>query len=201
MIVRSAPPLTVRTILDHLGHSAAGLWLHQCVRLLLGGNEPRLATGLRPASRGGGIPLRPWQRMVAAFGDWSSVSELAWRGETPSDDRTDRFRRFCHDCEEDTPHEGFDEFGPGWYAQICRCGRCGKRGHPDLAACLLVIRQALIGAESHIPCKLAPAVTGLLRRRDRQRASRRHRSTRAARGGSARRRRDSAGESCSRGVD
>jgi hypothetical protein len=128
MIVRSAPPLTVRNILDHLGHSAARLWLHQCVRLLLGSNEPRLATGLRPASRGGGIPLRPWQRMVAAFGDWSSVSELAWRGETPSDDRTDRFRRFCHDCEEDTPHEGFDEFGPGWYAQICRCRRCGKEG-------------------------------------------------------------------------
>jgi hypothetical protein len=128
MIVRSAPRLTVRNILDHLGHSAAGLWLSQWVRLLLGCNEPRLATGLRPASRGGGIPLRPWQRMVAPFGDWSSVSERAWRGETPSDDRTDRFRSFCHDCEEDTPHEAFDEFGPGWYAQICRCWRCGKEG-------------------------------------------------------------------------
>jgi hypothetical protein len=43
-----------------------------------------------------------------------------------------------------------------------------ERGHSDLAACLLVIRPALIGAESHIPCKLAPAATGL-RRRDRQR--------------------------------
>jgi hypothetical protein len=127
MIARSALPLTVRNLLDHIGHSATGLWLHYSVRLLLGSDEPCLAPRLPPAGRGGAIPLSRWQRMVAAFGDWSSVSELAWRGETPSDDRTDRFRRFCQDCGEDTAHEGFDEFGPDWYAQICRCRSCGQQ--------------------------------------------------------------------------
>jgi hypothetical protein len=43
-------------------------------------------------------------------------------------DRPERFRRFCRDCGEDTPHEGFDEFGAGWYAQICRCRYCGEQG-------------------------------------------------------------------------
>ena len=57
MIVRSAPPLTVRNILDHLGRAAARLWLRQCVLLLLGSNEPRLATGLRPGPVvAGGFP-------------------------------------------------------------------------------------------------------------------------------------------------
>jgi hypothetical protein len=126
MIARSALPLTLRNILDHLGHSATGPWLHHCVRLLLGSNEPRPAARLQPAGRGGGIRLSRWQRTVAAFGDWSSASQLAWRGESPSDDRTDRIRRFCQDCRNDTTHEGFDEFGPGWYAQICRCRSCGQ---------------------------------------------------------------------------
>jgi hypothetical protein len=58
----------------------------------------------------------------------SLLGSAAWRGETPSDDRPDRFRRFCQDCGEDTAHEGFDEFGPGWYAQICCCRRCGQQG-------------------------------------------------------------------------
>ena len=43
-------------------------------------------------------------------------------------DRPERFRRFCRDCGEDIPHDGFDEFGAGWYAQICRCRYCGEQG-------------------------------------------------------------------------
>jgi hypothetical protein len=43
-------------------------------------------------------------------------------------DRPERFRRFCRDCGEDTPHDGFDEFGVGWYAQICRCRYCRGEG-------------------------------------------------------------------------
>jgi len=126
MLARSARPLTVRNVLDHLGHSATGPWLHHCVRLLLGSDERGLVARLRFAGRAGGIPTSRWQRAVAAFGDWSSVSQLTCRSETPSGDRTDRFRRFCQDCGEDTAHEGFDEFGLGWYAQICRCRSCGQ---------------------------------------------------------------------------
>ena len=34
---------------------------------------------------------------------------------------------FGPDCGEETAHEGFDELGPGWYAQICRCRLCGRQ--------------------------------------------------------------------------
>jgi hypothetical protein len=63
--------------------------------------------------------------------DWvglPSVRDLSLRNKAPLCDRTDRFRCYCRDCDEDTPHEQFDEFGPGWYAQICRCRRCGQEG-------------------------------------------------------------------------
>ena len=69
-----------------------------------------------------------WQRVVAAFEEWWTASYLAWRREIPSGDYTERLCRFCRDCDNDTPHESFDEFGIGWYAQIYRCRYCGGQG-------------------------------------------------------------------------
>lgn len=106
MIARSALPFTLRQILDRVG---------------LASRQQRNGTF-------GGIRLNRLQGLCAALGDWSSVSDLARRSETLSGDRPERFRRFCRDCGEDTPHESFDEFGAGWYAQICRCRRCGRQG-------------------------------------------------------------------------
>ena len=100
MIARSALPFTLRSIIDRFGLGAAT----QC--------------------RGRGSS---WQRMIVAFEEWWIKSYFAWR----------RFRRpstrsgsadFAADCSEDTPHEGFDEFGVGWYAQIYHCRYCGEQG-------------------------------------------------------------------------
>ena len=74
------------------------------------------------------IGLNLWQRMFAVLGDWSSLSAPAGRSDVLLCDRPERFRRFCPDCAEDTAHEGFDELGIGWYAQICRCPHCGRQG-------------------------------------------------------------------------
>src|SRR6516165_10481808 len=106
MIARSAPPFTLRNILDRVG----------------------LASMQRGFCRDGGIRLNLWQRMFAAPGDWSSVSVVSWRSEILLRDRPERFRRFCLDCSEDTAHEGSDELGAGWYAQIYRCRQCGREG-------------------------------------------------------------------------
>ena len=106
MIARSALPLTLRQILDRTG----------------------LASIQQHRGPVGGILLNRLQGLFAALGDWSSVSDLAWRSETLSGGRPERFRRFCPDCREDTAHEGFDELGPGWYAQICCCRLCGRQG-------------------------------------------------------------------------
>jgi hypothetical protein len=122
MIARSALPSTARNILDRVDHRAIGAWLYRYVRLL------RRASKLPPTDRGSRISSSRRQRMAAVFGDWTSLSEMGSRGEPPAHDRTDRFRRFCRDCGEDTTHEGFDEFGLGWYAQICSCRRCGRQG-------------------------------------------------------------------------
>ena len=103
MIARSAPPFTLRSTLGRGGVAS------------------------RSGRRGRGIGLNFWQRLFAALGDWSSVSALAWRSEILLCDRPERFRGFCADCEGDTPHEGFDELGPGWYAQISRCRHCGRQ--------------------------------------------------------------------------
>ena len=106
MIVRFALPFTLRSLHDRGG----------------------LAATLRRIGCGGGPRLSRWMRRFAALGDWLSVSEHARRGEILLRDPSERFRRFCRDCGEDTAHEGFDELGPGWYAQICRCRLCGRQG-------------------------------------------------------------------------
>ena len=74
-----------------------------------------------------GFRLSRWKRRFAALEDWSSASDHAGRSEILLRDPPERFRRFCRDCGEDTAHEGFDELGPGWYAQICRCRLCGRQ--------------------------------------------------------------------------
>jgi len=106
MIARSALPFTFRNILDRVG----------------------LASAQQRVDLTRAVPLSRWQRTIAALGDWSAVSNAAWRREILLHDRRERFRRFCRDCDEDTPHDGFDEFGAGWYAQICRCRYCGEQG-------------------------------------------------------------------------
>ena len=106
MIARSALPFTLRNVLGGVG----------------------LDSTQRRGGRAGGIPLNLWQRMLAALGVWSAESHLAWRSEILLQDVPERFRRFCPDCQDDTGHEGFDEFGAGWYAQICRCRSCGRQG-------------------------------------------------------------------------
>jgi hypothetical protein len=68
------------------------------------------------------------RHIIAALGVWSLVSDLVGRSTVLLRDRPERFRRFCPDCGEDTAHEGFDELGVGWYAQISHCQRCGRQG-------------------------------------------------------------------------
>lgn len=106
MIARAALPFTLRHILDRVSRASM-----------------RRRSGLV-----GGMRLTRLQGLFAALGDWSSGSDLARRNGTLSGDRPERFRRFCRDCGEDSAHERFDEFGAGWYAQICRCRQCGRQG-------------------------------------------------------------------------
>jgi len=106
MIARSALPFTLRSILDRAG----------------------LASAQQRIDLTRAVLLSRWQRVIAALGDWSAVSNLAWRSEILLHDRPERFHCFCRDCREVTPHEGFDEFGAGWYVQICRCRCCGEQG-------------------------------------------------------------------------
>ena len=106
MIALSALPFTLRNILGRVGFDSTQ----------------------QRGGRAGGIPINLWQRMFAALGVWSAESHLAWRSEICLHGAPERFRRFCPDCREDTAHEGFDEFGAGWYAQICRCRHCGRQG-------------------------------------------------------------------------
>jgi len=82
--------------------------------------------GLAPTTQRGSCSR--WQRMIAALEDWWTTSYLAWRSEIRPGEYAERLRRFCQDCGEDTPHEAFDEFGVGWYAQIYRCRYCGRQG-------------------------------------------------------------------------
>ena len=104
MIARSALPFSFRTILDRFAS------IQQRIDLTLA------------------IRLSRWQRVIAGLGDRSAILNLARRREILLHERPERFHRFCRDCGADTPHEGCDEFGAGWYAQVCRCRYCGKQG-------------------------------------------------------------------------
>jgi hypothetical protein len=106
MIARYALPFSPRSIVERLSFLPAE----------------------QPGGPTGGVRLNRLQRMFAALGDRLAVSHLARRHDIILDDGSERFRSFCRDCGEDTPHEGFDEFGAGWYAQICRCRHCGRQG-------------------------------------------------------------------------
>jgi hypothetical protein len=126
MIARSALPFSVGDVLDRVRQTVMKLRQHLDARP--GGKVPPLPSKRQRAGlnyRGGSSR---WQRIFEAYGDWSSLVDHACHGETRSRDQTESFRRFCHVCDEDTVHEEFDEFGPGWYAQICRCRRCGRQG-------------------------------------------------------------------------
>ena len=104
MIAR-CPPFTLRNVLDRVGLAS-------------------------PQKRSGFIrrlSISRWQRIVAAIADWSAGVSLAGPSETLLRDPPERFRRFCRECVEETLLEGFDEFGAGWYAQICRCRYCGEK--------------------------------------------------------------------------
>lgn len=105
MTARSVPLLTFRGMLDRVRLSAK-----------------------RCASPSGRISPNRWQRVLSAFGDWTSVSNFAPRSELLSHDRPERFYRFCTNCGDDTSHDGYDELGIGWYAQISHCRRCGRQG-------------------------------------------------------------------------
>jgi hypothetical protein len=105
MITRSVPLFTFRAILDQVRLSAK-----------------------RRAGNSGRIFLNRCQRVFAAFGDWASVSSFAPHNEILLHDQPERFDRFCHDCGDDTSHDGYDELGIGWYAQISRCRSCGRQG-------------------------------------------------------------------------
>ena len=100
-MIAHSPPFSFRNILDRVGLA-------------------------RATQRGG--HSRHWQCMIAALEDWWTTSYLAWRSEIAPGGYAERVRRFCRDCGEDTPHQGFDEFGIGWYAQIHRCQYCGEQG-------------------------------------------------------------------------
>jgi hypothetical protein len=88
----------------------------------------RLASMLERVGRDGTLWLSDWKSKFAALEVWFSALDFAGCDEVLLHDRTERFRRFCQVCEDDTPHEGFDELGAGWYAQICRCRLCGRQG-------------------------------------------------------------------------
>ena len=112
MIVRSGQPFT----------------LHDLFRF-------SLTTIQRRVSRSRGPRLDRRRRAFAPPRIWSLLSELAARSAVLLHDRSEPFYRFCPSCGEDTMHEGFDELGVGWYAQISRCQRCGRQG---MRVCSLV---------------------------------------------------------------
>jgi len=63
-----------------------------------------------------------WSRRL-----WSFLTDLAEGGEVLLIDRSEQFRQLCPNCREETTHQGFDELGFGWFAQISRCQQCGRQ--------------------------------------------------------------------------
>jgi len=106
MIVRSGQPFTLRDLFDRFGLISI---------------QRRVGRYCRPR-------LNRRRHTFAALGVWSLVSDLVGRSAVHLRDCPERFRRFCPDCREETAHEGFDELGVGWYAQISHCQRCGRQG-------------------------------------------------------------------------
>jgi hypothetical protein len=72
----------------------------------------------------------------------------AWRSEISAGDYAERLRRFCRDCGGDTPHEGSDELGGGWYPETYRCQYCLGARREDLACCLVVNAHCIDPYES-----------------------------------------------------
>src|ERR1700756_5015041 len=68
--------------------------------------------------------LKSLKHTLATQGVWAPLVKLAERSEALLIDRHDAFRCFCPDCDKDTAHQGSDELGLGWYAQIFRCRQC-----------------------------------------------------------------------------
>ena len=106
MIILSVFPLSLRNLLLQLGFA-------------VNRQHPGFAAGTR---------RNPFHRISAALGRRSAASPATRRCDLLLRDAPERFRSHCRDCGEDTPHEGVDEFGTGWYAQIWRCRRCGRQG-------------------------------------------------------------------------
>jgi hypothetical protein len=106
MIALSALSFTLRNFLDRAGFGV----MQQSIGLTRG------------------IGISRWQRVITALRDCSAVSDLTWRSEAMLRGQLESFWRFCPECGRATPHCGFDEFGAGWYAQICRCRYCGGEG-------------------------------------------------------------------------
>lgn len=104
-MIAGSPPFTLRNVLGRVGLAL-----------------PQRRNGFTRRT-----PTSRWQRIIAAFADWSAVVSLAGSSETLLRDQPERLQRFCRDCVEETLHEGFDELGAGWYVQICRCRHCGEQ--------------------------------------------------------------------------
>ena len=105
MIARSGQPLTLRNVFDRYG------------RVLI---QQRVRAFCR--SR-----LKSLKHIFASQSIWAPLVDLAERGEVLLIDRNEVLRRVCPDCHEDTAHQGSDELGLGWYAQISRCRQCGRQ--------------------------------------------------------------------------
>ena len=104
-MIAGSSPFTLRNVLDRVGLAL-----------------PQRRNGFTRRT-----PTSRWQRIIAAFADWSAVASLAGPSKTLLRGRPERLQRFCPNCVEETLHEGFDELGAAWYVQICRCLYCEEQ--------------------------------------------------------------------------
>jgi hypothetical protein len=69
-----------------------------------------------------------WHRSLAlrrmAFGAWGNRLSFLTRGRRLNPPQ--RSSRRCEGCDAETPHDGYDDAGYGWYAQMWRCRQCGR---------------------------------------------------------------------------